>query len=415
MTTNLFRREAVKAHTERNNWGTTLVVPLSTTSMVLFALGLAVSIILFLLFGEYSPKDTVRGYVTTTEGNVRVFAPGDGTIQSLMVEEGTSVREGQPLLSLRTSRIVGQSDEARDSILGALEAEKSALLREIEGIRNAGSSKELAYRNEIESLQHRLRILEEQRATLQRAADIAQRAVDRLNTMESSGFVSDRDFDNAQAELTETQIRLKASKIDNDDVRAAIRRTRAALDEHPFTLMSRISEKESEYQRLEARLAEGLAISRQTVTAPADGIVTGLLVRPGQTISAQKPLLSVVPDEGTFYAELLIPTRTIGFVKTGARVSIRYDAFPYQKFGTYDGVVEHIARTTTLPGDKLFPLPLSESVFVARVKILQQSVSAYTQQHALQSGMTFTADIKRDRRRMIEWLFDPLISAQRRL
>jgi membrane fusion protein len=96
-------------------------------------------------------------------------------------------------------------------------------------------------------------------------------------------------------------------------------------------------------------------------------------------------------------------------------VQIRYDAFPYQKYGVFDGEVEYVARTTTLPGDKSFPLPVTEAVYLARVSGLSQSVAGGRAQQSLQPGMTLTADIRRDRRRIVEWLFEPLISAGQRL
>ena len=102
-----------------------------------------------------------------------------------------------------------------------------------------------------------------------------------------------------------------------------------------------------------------------------------------------------------------MPTRSIAFVRSGAPVKIRYDAFPYQKFGTFNGVVDHVSRTTVLPSDKRFRITVTEPMYLARVRI--------SDQQSLQSGMTVTADILRDERRLIQWIFDPLISATKKL
>lgn len=415
MTGNLFRSEVIEAQSERNVFGTTLVLPPGLSVYVVFACCLALAVLALLFFGQYSPKDTVRGYIAATEADVKVFAHSGGTIEEIFVSDGDRVAAGQPLLRLGTSRRAAQSPGTSEAILAALRAEQRSLAAEIDSIREAFAARKAAYHDEQRLLERRLALLGEQRDTQLEAVEIAERALGRLARIEPATFVSAGDVDSARARLVEARLRLSAVELDSDEVRTAMRRNAAALSEHPHLLRRRTAEKEAEHQRLAARIAGALAVSAQTVTAPSAGIVTGLLVRGGQTVSASRPLLSLVPAEGQFYAELLIPTRSIGVIRPGARVLVRYDAFPHQKFGVYDGVVEYVARTTTLPGDKSFPLPVTEAVYLARVSGLRQSVPDARAGQPLQSGMTLTADIQRDRRRIIEWLFEPLISAGRRL
>lgn len=415
MTASLFRSEVIEAQSERNVFATTLPLPPGFSAYAAFVCCLAIGLLAVLFFGRYSPKDTVRGYVATTEADVKVFAQSDGTIAEVLVSDGDRVADGQPLLRLGTSRRAALPPGTSESILAALRAEQRSLSEELDGIRHAFAARQAAYEGEQRALERRLALLEQQRETLLEAVRIAERGVERLARIEPSAFVSERDLDGASAALVEARLRLRAVELDADDVRTAMQRNAAALAEHPHLARSRLAEKEAEYQRLAARLAEALAAREQTVVAPSAGVVTGLLVRPGQTVSASRPLLSLVPEEAEFYAELLVPTRSVGFVRPGARVQVRYDAFPYQKFGVHDGVVEHVARTTTLPGDKTFPLPVSEAVYLARVSGLGQSAPSGHAGQPLQPGMTLTADIRRDERRIIEWLFDPLISAGRRL
>lgn len=415
MTTNLFRSEAVEAQSERNVFGTTLVLPPGFSAYVMLVVALALAILALLFYGHYSPKDTVRGYIRTTEADVKVFAQSDGTIEEILVADGDRVVAGQRLMLLGTSRHAARPPGTSESIVLALRAEQQSIASEIAGTREAFAAKKAAYEEELQSLRRRLELVAKQRETLLESAGIAEREVERLARIRPSDLVSDSDVDRARAVLVEARLRLRRVEIESDDVRANMRRNSAALSEHPHLVRSRIAEKEAQLRRLAARIAAAQAVTEQAVVAPSAGIVSGLLVRKGQTVTADRPLLSLVPAEGEFYAELLIPTRTIGFIRPGAPVKLRYDAFPYQKFGVFDGVVDYVARTTTMPGDKPFPLPVTEAVYLARVSGIGQSVPGARARLPLQSGMTLTADIERDRRRVIEWLFDPLISAGRRL
>ena len=49
------------------------------------------------------------------------------------------------------------------------------------------------------------------------------------------------------------------------------------------------------------------------------------------------------------------------------------------------------------------------------VRLPAQAVKAYGQNMALQSGMALDADVRIDSRRLIEWVFDPLLSVAGRV
>jgi membrane fusion protein len=239
--------------------------------------------------------------------------------------------------------------------------------------------------------------------------------VERLTALESSEFISSRDLDKAQSAIVEYNLRLKELDLLADATRSDIRSSKNRLVQLPALRDARAAEFLVKQHQLSVRIMENEGRNTQRVLAPVDGVVSGLLVRNGQTVSSSRPLLSIIPENGDYYAEVLVPTRTIAFVRPGAAVQIRFDAYPYQKFGTHSGVIESVSRSTVLPTDKRFRINITEPVYLAHVRILQQGVEAYGELLPLQSGMTLTADVLRDQRRLVEWIFDPLVSATRKL
>ncbi len=111
-----------------------------------------------------------------------------------------------------------------------------------------------------------------------------------------------------------------------------------------------------------------------------------------------------------------MPARAIGFVAPGQSVRLLYDAFPYQRFGTYRGTVESVATTmlaaTELPEPVLL---LKEPAYRVKVALDRQTVDAFGREVALQPDMTLRADIILERRSLVEWLLEPLLSARRRM
>jgi membrane fusion protein len=154
------------------------------------------------------------------------------------------------------------------------------------------------------------------------------------------------------------------------------------------------------------------------IKATRDGLVSNLQVREGQFVSATNPvpLMTLADDASLLTAHLLVPVRAIGFVEPGQRLDVRYDAFPYQKFGLYQGKVQSVSKTLLLPGELLnSPVSFQEPVYRVDAILTDQGVRAYGQTIPLKAGMTLSADVEVGERRLWQWLLEPVYSLKGRL
>ena len=147
------------------------------------------------------------------------------------------------------------------------------------------------------------------------------------------------------------------------------------------------------------------------VVAPTDGIVTGLVVKPGSAAENGATLGYVVPDRARMEAVLLVPTRSAGFLQSGQEVRLEYEAFPYQQFGRQRATVASISRTVMPAGEQSGPLPVKEPSFRVSARLEQATVAAYGRRTPLQVGMLLKARIATRRQRLFDWLTEPLRSA----
>jgi membrane fusion protein len=161
--------------------------------------------------------------------------------------------------------------------------------------------------------------------------------------------------------------------------------------------------------------AENEARQRIVVRAPQDGVVTGVLAAIGQNVTPVAALASLLPADAKLQAQLFAPSSAVGFVRPEQTVQLRYQAFPYQKFGHQTGSVTQVSRSP-LQAAELAGLPLpaaisanGEPLYRITVTLDHQSVAAYGQAQALSPGMQLEADVLLDRRRLIEWLFEPVL------
>ena len=103
----------------------------------------------------------------------------------------------------------------------------------------------------------------------------------------------------------------------------------------------------------------------------------------------------------------------MGFVRADQQVQLRYQAFPYQKFGHQGGRVLEVAKTPLPPGEMsglALPSTGGEPLYRITVALDEQAVQAYGRPQALSPGMQLEADVLLDRRRLIEWIFEPVLS-----
>jgi membrane fusion protein len=123
----------------------------------------------------------------------------------------------------------------------------------------------------------------------------------------------------------------------------------------------------------------------------------------------------VLPAGSGLEAQLLVPTRAVGFVQAGNPVVLRYEAFPFQRFGQYRGTVERVSRTVWSAGEKVGQVTVREPVYRVDVRLDAQYVVSGDQKLALRPGMSVNADILQEKRRVWEWVFEPILSLKQRM
>lgn len=164
-------------------------------------------------------------------------------------------------------------------------------------------------------------------------------------------------------------------------------------------------------------MAENDVARESVLRAARAGTVTAVLVKPGQSVEAGQSLLSLLPKSSPLEAQLLVPSSAVGFIHAGTAVVLHYQAFPYQKFGVQRGAVAEVSRSALTPAEVtqiLGETPPPTPLYRVEVKLAAQHIDAYGKRQSLLPGMALDADLLLDRRRMIEWIFEPLYGMARR-
>ncbi len=411
----LFRAEAIEAR--RVQWlGSVLLVPRPSHTLFAVLAVVAVACVLALLtFGEFTRKARVNGWLVPQQGLVRVFAPQAGVISELKVKEGSRVRQGDPLAVL--------SAERQSAMVGATEAEISRLLASRRGsLERELTQQQQLFAQQRSGLELRIKAIRDEIAqfdseiAVQSARrDLAAGSADRLRELGRQGFASKMQVQQQEEAELDQRGRLRSLQRTRSERRRELSALQAEYNDLPFKAKAQAAALERNISELGQESAASEARRTLVLTAPQSGTVTGLQTGLGGNAATNTPLLSIVPEGSVLQAHLFAPSRSIGFIRPGQEVLLRYQAFPYQKFGHQRGRIESVSSSAMTPSD----LPVQqagltslvgsgEPVYQIIVTLDQQQITAYGEARPLQPGMQVESDVLLERRKLYEWLLEPL-------
>ena len=128
---------------------------------------------------------------------------------------------------------------------------------------------------------------------------------------------------------------------------------------------------------------------------------------------ADTSLVTIVPDGSRLEVQLYAPSSAIGFVQPGQEVRLLFDAFPYQKYGAGRGTVIFVSDVLTEVAALDPGLGITEPVFRIRVAIDPRGLSGAASLRPMRAGMTLSANLLLQRRRLWEVFLDPVLRATR--
>ena len=167
-------------------------------------------------------------------------------------------------------------------------------------------------------------------------------------------------------------------------------------------------------------------LARMVLRSPISGTVLGLSVTTlGQVVLASEEMMRIVPAEATLEIEAYLQNKDVGFVKPGQMAVVKIESFPFTRYGTLEAKVLEVARdaipepdASTQEGN---PTKSAKNQIFAGAQRVQNLVFPVTlaPHHVmieadgakvpLSPGMAVSVEIKTGRRRIIEYIFSPVV------
>lgn len=373
---------------------------------------------------------------TVTSSRTKVLQPAEtAVVRRILVHDGQRVKQGELLVELDATATTADSKKAEEALISArLAAARSAALVEaieaehppvlandgglpadrFDAMQRLALSEFAAFAAKKQSLeamvaqkQAELRTVESAIAPLEQYLAISRTRVADYEKLLGNGYVPKQDYLQRKQERISAERDLVGQRSRRAELRSAITGAKEELSvtvtDTRRQLLDELRQAREQIQQFEpevARTTQRNALMQ--LRAPVTGTVQQLAVHTvGGVVTPAQPILSVVPENEPMEVEATVLNQDIGFVRPGQRATIKVESFPYTRYGYIEGVVESVSHDA-IQDEKL------GLVFQARVRMKKTALVIDGVTVNLTSGMSLTAEINTGKRRVIDYILDPL-------
>ncbi|CFQ56996.1 HlyD family efflux transporter periplasmic adaptor subunit [Yersinia enterocolitica] len=410
----IFRREALEHRAHHWLGSPQVIIPVSASVWAMLALVLIASLIAFLVLGTYTQKARLAGSVVHHPAVARIIAPRDGIIVSSLAEEGKTVRAGEVIyvVNMETQTEFGGT---RHETAAALKLQKATIEREIKLKSEAADIEQNFLLLSLENKEVEQQKMDDLIGKSTQQTSWLLEKVQHFKELVRQGIALETEHMSRRSEYYSAAVQLENYKREKVRLQGEIVNIKAQL----AAIHSEIEVSLEILHRQTARLDQDLiSIEEQRelqITSPIDGTLTGITGLAGNTIRAAQELASVVPTSGQVEVEIFATADTIGELREGQAVRLRFDAYPYQWFGQYDGIVRSISTTSVEQrldiSEKQAHQP-QRHYFQVRIIPKNNAVVMAGETYPLRPGIGVQTDVFIRKRPLYEWLLLPLKAAR---
>lgn len=408
----LFRKEAIDHKRRKLHGEVILVQPVGFFIMTAVFFFVTLALVGFLMTSDYKRKETVVGYLAPANGLSIIRADQGGRLTQVFVNEGDYVEAGMPLFESRVD-VETEGGYIGERRLESTDVRLSELEEQLTNIGTRYAQDTARLRSQENNYEREILGLKKRHGLQTEAVKIAADQLGKFQRLTDQEVTSQIELDNTRSNDINQRLSLDAIEqqiTSREGTLAEVRHTLSALPNNKAREQSQVRIQISQLADTRVGLE---ASSKYRIRSPISGTVTALQGRVGQSLSPNAPVVMIVPESSGLIANLLAPSRSAGFLEPGQDVNLLVDAFPYQKFGVQKGIITEISASPYKPGELDAPIAFDQAVYRVTVDLSKQSVTAYGNEMPLKAGMTLQGDLIVDRRTLMQWMLDPLLTMRR--
>lgn len=367
--------------------------------------------VLWLFFGKADVVVSARGKIIP-DGEIKIIQPLEtGVIKKILVKEGDFVKKGQTLMEIDPSTTQPQLESLKAN-LEYINLERKRLNATAKGgsLNTNNSAEESTQKglyqssladlnNQLQAKNMEMRGIDEEISNNQHQLAINLAKERRMNSV--ADIIAKNDLEKVRAENMDYRSKISELRHQKSKVQEEASYIRSNFKTQNF---NELADRDKKATEMGANIKEiEFRKQQQNIVAPVDGYVNTLLVHTtGGVVTPAQKLVSIVPIDTPLVVKATVMSKDIGFIKEGMPVLVKVDTFDFQKYGMINGVVKKISKDS-VDDQKLGP------IYDVYVTPLNKTLMVEGKETPISTGMSLTAEIKINKRRIIEFFIYPMI------
>jgi len=385
--------------TNRGVFEVPLGIPhLRTLPLVAFFSALLLLTIAFLALTPYQRRATAVGEVIPAGGLSGVIVPRDGYVSAVFVKDGQQVAAGSPILAVSVETRLAGGVELGSRIERALEDKGAAYAgaEQAQAVERREASADIAIRRN--ALLDEIRLIEQTLAVANERLRLSEERVAKSEPFYKKGYISGFQFQQYQDAVNSGKISVNEAEQKLSQARRDFRQL--SVEERQLAAKADQDKSSAAVARADLLSARAQAAGQRTIVLVAErsGQVTALTAKIGAPVKSGDTLAIVLPVDSQLRAEVWASSKAIAFVKPGDLVSLTFDAYPRETFGTASGRVQEVAQAPNGGA------PDHASLYSIGIQLSAQSLQARGRNWRFVPGMKVEATIVLEQRTLLQWL-----------
>jgi len=410
----VFRKEVYEAKAKNWNGKALLISGISAWVISATSSIFIITLVSCITFGSYTRRINVSGEVTTYPHGVTIYSGVQGFASEILVSPHDFVKKGDVLMRIDVSKSTRRGSynfEKRTDLSSQIDKVNSI----ISGLKTNKKVTIDAIRSELEQ---NISALELSSRILIRAEEgnrVMKKVYDDYKSYSLRGLVTKDQLSSQATTYFQQQNNISDLLSIKRNYEIQISRLNSELITQSSEFDNKIYTFEMQSLELKRELLNNDVDEEFIVKAPTDSYIDSVSTTQSQMVREGDSLFQLRPGKvDTFYVVFWVTNEALPYINTGDYVNIRYDAYPFQKFGQFASRIVSISSTPVSPQEMqtyrgapdLAATP-STPYYKVMVKPVRQRIVQKIKTYGFENGMKAQGTLFLENRRIYQWIFSP--------
>ena len=417
----LFRQEAINYQKAKWMGKALLIKGYSAWFVFLLSIVFIIVLVLAVIFGTYTRRINVPGEITTQPRAINLFSTQQGFIINSHVKVGDKVKKGDPIYELDVSQTTQLGNVTQKTI----ESINNQIRNISEIIETLKENKQItlkALKQQIDEYntfhQDSLLLVKNAEKGMSEMYESMQNYAD----YQKKGLINNEQFNNQRYLYYQQQNSYQFLQNQIIQENLSIIQLNSELVTKIADFDNKISEYQFQLNALQRQLTEVNAKGTLIISAPSDGRIESLSVTDGQMVKTDDSLAQLIPtNTDSYYLVLWAPNESVPYISVNDKINIRYEAYPYQKFGQFSGKIMSISKVPASSQEmstySSSPLSQNNVNYQAYYKVMvsldKQQMAKFNNKIKLTNGMKADITLFLEKRPIYQWMLSPFYDIQK--